>query len=140
MAAYCNICCIQLAGWLAAFDAIRDRVWAARMIVCASKSYSNHGSATRAMVWRIVGAIPDIAVKSWNAALRRAGYNHSMCRGRLASEQLAVLCLALACAFADQDCFSRSETTASTARSTPLFKSIGFIPAATDLFPSLTID
>ena len=81
----------QLAGWLAAFDAIRDRVWAARMIACASKSYSNHGSATLAMVWRIVGAIPDIAVKSWNAALRRAGYNHSMCRGRLASEQLAAV-------------------------------------------------
>ena len=31
-------------------------------------------------------------------------------------------------------------TAAETALSMPRFKSIGFIPAATDLFPSLTID
>src|SRR5271166_4231408 len=35
--------------------------------------------------------------------------------------------------------FCRSATTASTARSTPRFKSIGFMPAATALAPSLTI-
>ncbi len=35
--------------------------------------------------------------------------------------------------------FWRSATTASTARSTPRFKSIGFMPAATALAPSLTI-
>src|SRR6266567_1493360 len=36
--------------------------------------------------------------------------------------------------------FWRSATTASTARSTPRFKSIGFIPAATALAPFLTLD
>src|ERR1700690_4417187 len=36
--------------------------------------------------------------------------------------------------------FWRSATTASTARSTPRFRSIGFMPAATALAPSLTID
>src|SRR5215813_9599662 len=35
--------------------------------------------------------------------------------------------------------FLRSSTMASTARSMPRFKSIGFMPAATDLAPSLTI-
>src|SRR5215470_3664744 len=35
--------------------------------------------------------------------------------------------------------FSRSATTASTARSIPRFRSIGFMPAATDLAPSRTI-
>src|SRR3954453_9129071 len=35
--------------------------------------------------------------------------------------------------------FTRSATTASTARSIPRFRSIGFMPAATDLAPSLTI-
>src|SRR6266436_2842920 len=37
------------------------------------------------------------------------------------------------------ECFCRSATTASTARSTPRFKSIGFMPAATALAPSLTM-
>src|SRR5712672_3383868 len=36
--------------------------------------------------------------------------------------------------------FFRSSTTASTARSMPRLRSIGFMPAATDLAPSLTID
>src|SRR6478672_334914 len=35
--------------------------------------------------------------------------------------------------------FTRSATTASTARSMPRFRSIGFMPAATDLAPSLTM-
>jgi type I restriction enzyme, R subunit len=37
------------------------------------------------------------------------------------------------------ECFFRSSTTALTARSTPRLRSIGFMPAATDLAPSLTI-
>ena len=37
------------------------------------------------------------------------------------------------------DCFSRLATTAETAMSIPLLRSIGFIPAATDFEPSLTI-
>ena len=37
------------------------------------------------------------------------------------------------------DCFSRSLTTAATARSMPRFRSIGFMPAATYLAPSFTI-
>ena len=37
------------------------------------------------------------------------------------------------------ECFFRSSTIALTARSTPRFRSIGFMPAATDLAPSLTI-
>lgn len=36
--------------------------------------------------------------------------------------------------------FFKNVTTWSTARSIPLFKSIGFIPEATDLHPSLKID
>ena len=36
--------------------------------------------------------------------------------------------------------FSISSTTAATALSTPRLRSIGFIPAATDLRPSLRID
>src|SRR5262250_2443148 len=36
--------------------------------------------------------------------------------------------------------FLRSSTTASTARSTPRLRSIGFMPAATDLAPSLTME
>src|SRR5207248_1462031 len=37
------------------------------------------------------------------------------------------------------ECFSRSSTTALTAKSTPRLRSIGFMPAATDLAPSLTM-
>src|SRR5438034_7187030 len=37
------------------------------------------------------------------------------------------------------ECFFRSSTIALTARSTPRLRSIGFMPAATDLAPSLTI-
>src|SRR5829696_9081024 len=36
--------------------------------------------------------------------------------------------------------FLRSSTTAETARSTPRFRSIGFMPAATDFAPSRTIE